>query len=279
MSNQDLNSQHRLMSKEPPTRPSFYPLVSSTGLLPYPAHPHSFSQLFHVIPIMSNDNGICDGMNGCHLTEAWVGSQNPQRTISSSVISPYASFHRPFESQSGFSNGTNHDSTRGIFPRINEFKQTELEAYPQQQPILDGLMRFSVLHNETSSGFDLINKISAESFTDMNQFNKNGFEVKTKIKYQDHELSESIHRDDIRSSNGATSISMTSPPKKKWIRHYLTGKVMFHLSSTSLSLPFRFHPQYFSFTLHNMWHKSLWLGNQLQLLWTENTEREKFFFA
>lgn len=235
MSNQNFKSFNNLINHEPSIQPRTYPLVSPTAFLPFSSFQPNFTQSF---PIMSNDIGICDELNGCHLTETWTGSGKQESILSSSVTGPYAPFRRPSDFFTGEQNKDNCNV---------KFKKIELKAHRQQQPILDGLLRLSVLNNESKSSFDSINKTPVDSIANMNQLNINGFRVKKKIKH--HELIGSIHRDDIRSSNEATSISMTSPPKKKWIRHYMTGKVKFFISHRLL---YRFYFDSTHIILHSL---------------------------
>lgn len=196
------------------------------------------------------DSGICDGMNNCHLTDSWA-YMNHQPINDIPILNPYVPLRLPIELQTTSNyvlKGTfHHQFSANTFRNqeylnnfhcINQFQNVELKdrVHPQQQLLQDGLSRLAELNYEST-----LRNTSIESFdncaTNMNEHEER---VKTSIKFQDRnkkldfkinfrdqnrKLNGCFHLDDSKASNDATSTSVAPPPKKKWIRHYMTGKV------------------------------------------------------
>lgn len=211
-----------------------------------PYYHHSFSRV--------GDSGICDGMNNCHLTESWASYMHHQPINDIPILNPYVPLRMPIELQTtsnGVLRGTfyhqqnallNQEYLRNVYS-VNQFKNVELKdrAHPQHQLMQDGFSRLAELNYEPPLRHD---EPSVEApnncATNMNEHEER---VKTSIKFQDRnkkldfkvnfrdenrKLNGCFHRDDSKSPNvSVANSSSAAPPKKKWIRHYLTGKVKF----------------------------------------------------
>lgn len=198
---------------------------------------------------ISTDSGICDRMFNCHLTDTWTGYMNQQINLPITQISndipilnSYVPMRMPIELQTttnGVSKGPAHHLS--AFPNdeylknvycANHLKSDDMRSmiHPQQQLLQDGFSRLAELNYEPQSDnrqYDtsLMTTPAAEKIAHADQ-------VHSRIKFQDRnkKLDFKVNfRDENRKANGcfhrevSKSLSTAGPPKKKWIRHYMTG--------------------------------------------------------
>lgn len=175
---------------------------------------------------MSTDRGICDEMVNCCLTDYWMHQQInlPITQISSDIpiLNPYVPMRLPIELQS-----TSGGVLEGTFYHHQEYLRNiysfdQLQNIDVQHKVHSQQGGFSRLAHETSAGhrYDAISTIQ-NTFDDR---------VHTSIKFQDRnkKLDFKVNfREENRKANGCfhrEDVSAVAPPKKKWIRHYMTGK-------------------------------------------------------
>lgn len=183
--------------------------------------------------LLSNDKGICDEMINCHLSETWSSIMQRQTHFPVSRIideMPILSSYAPQNSSNmlqtypnGFLNGTCHDQRMESF--VKPLSKT------QQQ-----------LMQEVYSGPPLNrnNDPTKQYYVCQAKVNEQSEKIKTSIKYQDRnkkldfklnfrdenrKVNGCFHRDDKFPKN-TSRIASAPPPKKKWIRHYMTGKTV-----------------------------------------------------
>lgn len=209
--------------------------------------PPVFTPYYHQSFLRAVDSGICDGMNNCHLTESWDSymSHQPMPMNDIPILNPYVPLRLPIEMQT-----TSNSLLKGSFYHqqnapvnqehlrnvccVNQFQD------PQHQLMQNGFSRLHELTYEPPLHHDRPS-VEAPNYcaTNMNEHEER---VKTSIKFQDRnkkldfkinfrdenrKLNRCFHRDDSKSPNVINS-SSAAPPKKKWIRHYLDGKVKFY---------------------------------------------------
>lgn len=201
------------------------------------------------LPRIPTDSGICDRMFNCHLTESWTGYMNQQinlpiHQISNDIpiLNSYVPMRLPIELQtttSGVSKGSAHHLSS--FPNneylknvyyANHLKSVDMRSmiHPQQQLLQDGFSRLAELNYEPLSDnrqFD-----NSSMMTPAADKIAHAYQVHSSIKFQDRNKKldfKANFRDENRKANGcfhreeSKSLSTAGPPKKKWIRHYMTG--------------------------------------------------------
>jgi hypothetical protein len=224
----------------------------------------------HVRGLIPSDSGICDGMNSCHLTDRWTGYMNnkidsPLNQISDDIpiLNPYVPMRLPIELQSPSSiykstfyhqNAVlNNVYAARDFNSIREAYQSPLlhnHLHPQLQLMREGFSRTAELNYEPSpigSLSDNQNTPVSVEISDMSLPIEHEERTNSSIKFQDRnkKLDFKVNfRDENRKINGCFHIegsksqnrlllaSTVAPPKKKWIRHYLTGNEGSSLAQT-----------------------------------------------
>jgi hypothetical protein len=209
---------------------------SSYGLSPF--YHHSFPRTF--------ESGICDGMNNCHLSTAFMPNQSMNDIP---ILNPYVPLRLPIELQTtsnGVLKGTfyhqqnaslNQEYLRNVYC-MNQFKNVELKdrIHPQHQLLQNGFSRIDDLSYETplrhdNPPIDIADNCAIRmdeheervntsiKFQDRNK----KLDFKTNFRDENRKVNGCFYRDDSKSPQEAP-MSLVAPPKKKWIRHYMTGE-------------------------------------------------------
>lgn len=182
--------------------------------------------------IMNNPNcneTICDGMTNCHLTEPWAGYMN-QRThmaltqYSSDIpiLTPYVTSMELPRHHSSFL--CNQSVLHQVYTsEMNNVVTCQQQTFQEEfSPIAD--------FGSSTSRYEFENTAR----TTLDYVSENDERIKASIKFQDRnkkldfkvnfrdenlKVNGCFYREDSKSPTNALA-----PPKKKWIRHYLTGK-------------------------------------------------------
>lgn len=212
-------------------------------------NPLTLPQFYHRSFPRNADNGICDGMNDCHLTETCVNYANyvnfRPNFAELSVLNPYVLPRLPNELQTS-SDALMKDTlyqeqsalhNQKYFSNVHCVTPPKDHVHPQQQLLQGGFSRLAELNYKPSLHHEApLIELSVDCTTSMNEHEER---VKTSIKFQDRnkkldfkvnfrdenrKLNGCFYRDNSKSPNDAASSLAAPPPKKKWIRHYMTGK-------------------------------------------------------
>lgn len=258
MNNRNVFNNH---SNGAPTGANFFDThLLPTELLRLPtlnlsAHRHTYDR-----GLISTESGICDEMNNCHLTETWAGFINQETDLPLArmspeipILNPYVPLRLPIELQTNSSriieatalhhhqNATLENFTRKkSLPSHLEAYGSSLNSYPhpQQKLMREGFSRLDELNYESSQVESHENSITSAYAGGSVMSLPIEYEkrIKTSIKFQDRnkkldfkvnfrdenrKLDGCFHREDSKSPKALTFA--VAPPKKKWIRHYLTG--------------------------------------------------------
>lgn len=202
--------------------------------------------------LISSDSATCDGMFNCHLTKflpslmrrqthypaygltdvhdvPTLGSFTYQSPINESLIHPCVSFNGTFCDQ----------PTPKAFPKPIIYNYNPQPQFTQP--------RFS---NENrfigEAALDRVNGLNKQNYFRSTKVNKQSENAKASVKYQDRnkkldfkinfrdehrKVNGCFHRDD-KLANKTKSDASAPPPKKMWIRHYMTGKSETYLFTT-----------------------------------------------
>jgi hypothetical protein len=225
--------------------------------------PHSYSPPVYCQNysrgLIPSDNRICDEMNDCHLTESWAGYMNHNTTLTQisnqiPILNSFVPIRMPSDIRTNswntprgtFSPHQNvHLKNLYYFEELNRIQENNGPVHPQQQLMGKGFSRLAELNYEPSTSHDEFNSAMMAPYSNAIQMSASMDQegrVKTSIKFQDRnkkldfkknfrdenlKVNGCFHREGSKSPNvrpyDSTSTSVASPPKKKWIRHYLTG--------------------------------------------------------
>jgi hypothetical protein len=236
--------------------PQSHPIQSSQYLSPLLYQPN------HSRGLISSDNGICDGMNNCHLTESWAGYMKQQTTLPITQISnnipilnPYVPLNRPIElktSTNDILNATLYQQPNFLFNQdcltnsnyLNHTRNIGVngQIHTQQQLYQGGFSRLTEFnYDATSNQYNSLGELSADC-----AMNEHEERVKTSIKFQDRnkKLDFKVNfRDENRKVNGcfhredSKSPNAVAAPKKKWIRQHMTGNALICITHKHVSNP------------------------------------------
>lgn len=202
----------------------------------------SLSQFYeHSQGMISNDKGICEGMINCHLTDAWSSLMHPPFRYpvthvlnKTPILGSYLTRNVSTLTQtypSGFTNGACHEQVKSNY--VNPLIK------PHRQPIQERQLNRAELNCEQSLDNN-DDPIRRQYFVCTTSVNEQSEKITTSIKYQDRnkkldfkvnfrdenrKVNGCFHRDDKQPSSDAS----VPPPKKKWIRHYMSGKPLIFL--------------------------------------------------
>lgn len=183
---------------------------------------------------VSTDRGICDEMVNCRLTDSWMSQQInlPITQIAGDIpiLNPFVPMRLPIELQTTSERTFHHHQNpfpnveylRNVYS-VNQLKSVDVrdKVHPHQQLFQGGFSRFNY---EPSANYrnDAISTSGREVTLDDR--------VHTSIKFQDRnrKLDFKVNfREENRKVDGCFHRDDVAPPKKKWIRHYMTGKSFF----------------------------------------------------
>lgn len=247
MFGQSFNHLNGYEESSPHPRPNFH-RIHQREFSHYPTN-SGFNRGF-----VLNDTGICDVMSNCHLTKSLTSSYiQPinvpitQISLDNLILSSYVPVRRPLNVElQTTANGFFRETHQTIHPTTS----TSTDVY---HPILWESESF-IHHNQQHlqglrfSNFNCQNLLSQSGFiqptstflgSGQNQYTD---ETTTSIKFHDRNQKvdfKANFRDENRRADGCfhneerkepeESASMSNvalpPPKKKWIRNYMTGKV------------------------------------------------------
>lgn len=212
---------------------------------------HSFYRQSFGAPPNSAELGICDGMNNCHMTESWTSvlerSINPHVPRLSSgmpIVNPYVSLRLPLEVQPSMQQTSIDDS----YSHRTQKACASWRNFQVSKPI----NRHPVDPNCDNSGEEKVSsqKRLAQRLKcfDDSEVVINEEKIQTSVKFQDknkrvdfkinfrrenRKVDGCFHNDESKSPVGAMSNVAVPPPKKKWIRHYMTGKILTNFVRTA----------------------------------------------
>lgn len=211
------------------------------AFVPSTGHP-VYRQGFGALP-NSAELGICDGMNNCHMTESWTSvlarSINPHvQRLSSEVpiVNPYVSLRLPFEVQPSMQQATIDDSfshrTLKASATWRDFEFTKPNPRHPIAPHCANLGEAKIPSQKRLAQrlkcFDsevVINEEKIQTsvkFQDRNQRQ----DFKVNFRRKNRKVDGCFHNDDGKSPVDTMSNVAVPSPKKKWIRHYMTGKIL-----------------------------------------------------
>lgn len=189
------------------------------------------------------DTSICDGMSNCHLAESWASVFNHQSNVPIAqmrdlpILNPYVPLRYPLNVElqtptNGYFIGTLDQNV----PALGKASLKPLESETSQQdfpnfkcPPSDFSLPSFARHRTTTqptpphpkATADYRNKSSIK-FQDRNK------KVDFKVNFRDEnrKVDGCFYNEENRLLEGSASVPIVlPPPKKKWIRNYMTGKL------------------------------------------------------
>ncbi|CRK88413.1 CLUMA_CG002191, isoform A [Clunio marinus] len=203
------------------------------------------------------DNGICECMNNCHLTDSWMPylkqennfNCNTQLSNNIPILNSYAPTRQLIELQttanvspypSIFYNNVDYTTRSLCVNPTSSFKARDQNYFQQHDFLQEDISRYGKLNYDTTSYHHYYNQpqINSQNSLTPNGTIKYEERTKTSIKFQDRNKKldfKTSFREENCKVNGcfhheetSSSVELTSDvfatPKKKWIRNYITGK-------------------------------------------------------
>lgn len=205
---------------------------------------HSLYRQSFIVPPNTAELGICDGMSNCHMTESWtsvlgrpINPPVPRISNDMPIVNPYVSLQTPFEVHPSMHPGAidNSYSQRSRkagsawldfeFAKPSPRKQA---APSRAEPMEEKVLRQKRLTQCLKCFDDSEVVISEEKIQTSVKFQDRNKRVDFKIKFREEnrKLDGCFHNDESKSPADTMSNVAVPPPKKKWIRHYMTGKIL-----------------------------------------------------
>lgn len=215
------------------TRPKSYfnNTNTSNGIVPSTTY-------FHPHCAVSTDNGICDGMDNCHISAPWNGylsmpiSQVPNEVP---ILSPFVPLRLPLDfeaaSEDDFMRIFYQHQSAQHFNKVHDVNQRQVatnqlvqDRYASVELSYEVSLNRNNLDRARTPLIVVSNAEHDERVRTCIKFQDRNRKCDFKANFRDENLKADgcFFREGSKSPNG--SADAIAPPKKKWIRHYMTGK-------------------------------------------------------
>lgn len=204
---------------------------------------HSLYRQSFIVAPNSAELGICDGMSNCHMNESWtnvlgrpINPPAPRHSSEMPIVNPYMSLRTTFEAhpsvhQSAIEDSYSRRSRKASsawldfeFAKPSPPHQASLTRPEQRAEKVSRQKRLTQCLKcyDNSEVVMVEEKIQTSvKFQDRNK----RVDFKIRFREENRKVDGCFHNDESKSPAAASNVAVP-PPKKKWIRHYMTGKIL-----------------------------------------------------